>query len=188
MKQPTQQHQTILSETVTMGAAGNGKFWCENLNDLHTLVEGILSTDGYRPLVKSLRIHLQVFSQYPFEIQPLFVQTAGTFTDTVDIATGVTEAIVNSAIDDVYSIQKTGTMNMALKMPGEGGGYSFCFKRTIDIPANILQLLNKEIETERLQDLYSALVGTCRSNNQAYTIEVLTEINYTTVSKKIVLR
>jgi hypothetical protein len=56
------------------------------------------------------------------------------------------------------------------------------------LPPNLLGLINKEVETERLQNLYIVLVGSFNVNNQAINIFKSFEVDYTNVRKTITLR
>jgi hypothetical protein len=192
MKQPTQQYLKHLPETITGGGSSLGTTFAENLEALHNLIEGILSVDGYKPKVSSIKIHLRMYSEQVFSIQPIVVQTAGTFSDTVDNANSVVETLLNDAIDDVFGYQRIGNVSTAKRVPtsdaSSSSGTELGIQRTVEIPGNILGILNKEVETERLQALYFGFVGIMTANTQNITVESCVEVTYSTISKKIILR
>jgi ribosomal protein S25 len=122
----------------------------------------------------------------------LAVQTNGTVTDTVDRAEAVVDKILDAAIDDVFGYQLLSNFKLSKTMPIDSG-YSTSTSNTmvemsVILPPNLLGLINKEVETERLQNLYIVLVGSFNVNNQAINIFKSFEVDYTNVRKTITLR
>jgi hypothetical protein len=57
---------------------------------------------------------------------------------------------------------------------------------TITLPAKVLNILNKESESERLQDLYLGYVGI--GDTLTLIVKTVYAIEYTEVRQKIVIR
>jgi hypothetical protein len=126
-------------------------------------------------------------------IQPIIVQTAGTFTDTVALGPLYSNAaILDACIDDVFGYNRiTQRALVGKRMPPDVGhaapAYIFAAETTIDLPAHVRELLNKETETERLQTLYLGLTGQ-GVNGDTLNVYCVIDILYTEQKKSIVIR
>jgi hypothetical protein len=120
------------------------------------------------------------------------VQTTGTWTDTVDINQYIIDKILDSCIDDVFGYQLLGDKSVSRRVPTNAAtsatGLEFAVQRCVEIPGNLLQILNKESETERLQSLFFGVVGNAITASQVIHLKWFTEIHFVGVAKKIILR
>lgn len=179
------------SEGIVVGAAGQNKSFAENLNEIYSTLGSLSTNDGQKPKVSSIKFHLRIYSRYTFGICPIVVQTAGAFTDTVDIDSYNIDEILDSAVDDVFGYQVVSPCGLAKRVPTDDStavGLNFGIQRTVEIPGNILQIINREVESERLQALIFGFVGFGTMANQTLNFERSIEIDYVGVSKKIILR
>ena len=146
------------SDTIAMGTADR-KF-SESLFDLQADVLEAISSDGVKPHVSSmeviLRLEEQVAGSKKFAIQPVVVQSAGTFTDTVDQNVSTIDEALDAAIDDEFGYQKIGSIRNSKIHPFSGLDQ---IETKVQIPRNLINLLNKEVSTERLQSLILGIVG-----------------------------
>ena len=193
-KQQTRSFISYFLDTVTFGGSGAGHESVSNFQNLHTAIEGILAADGQKAKVASVSFHQRMYSESVFHYLPLVVQTVGTITDTVDIAASdILDVNLDACINDVFGFQRLRNVTqVARRVPSEdasgAAGLEYGVQTTVMIPGNIIQLLNKESETERLQNLFFVGYIGCTENNQVISIKTWIEISFTGVRKKIVLR
>jgi hypothetical protein len=127
----------------------------------------------------------------PFMVCPVVVQTAGTFTDTVDLTGDDIAADLSSAINDEFGFQFIGNPKTStIRIITDDGGieYHHVMELNFDIPSNVLALLNKEQNTERLQSLLIGLVGRYISASEAITVDCMYYIDFIIKSKGITIR
>lgn len=165
----------------------------EEIANLHTLMEAINSGDGSKIKITQMKIHLRVYSDEPFAIAPLIVQSAGTFSEVKDVADNIVDIVLDAAVDDMYGSQMLGPTSVARRTPVNDPTSSpqtmtFAIEVTRLLPGNLLNIINKELETERLQSMrlgYFAKQGPAASMISVYTI---IETDFVTVRKGIVTR
>jgi hypothetical protein len=133
----------------------------EVLANLHEGIEGLRSEDGTRCLVQAVEVDIQMraVSYIPYKIFPVLIQTAGTPADLIDQATGYLSVALDVATDDVFGFECIPNRKGFLSRPIPGGddvvsGITAQFV----LPIHAIQILNKEVETERLQNLWLGLV------------------------------
>jgi len=191
-KRQSRTHTSTEFDTITAGAAGSLKGQVTAVKNLSTLVEGILALEGAKPKVQSIQVQLRAYSEENFTLSPFIVQTAGTITDTVDIDAYIQDLTLDPAIDDVFGFQSLGITRNAKRVPSMdasgASGKELAIETTILIPGNVLEIINKEAETERLQNLYLVLITRPKSNNQVIEINTLMVTDFVVVRKGIVLR
>jgi hypothetical protein len=182
--------ESITQTNVSFGVAGANKEAIESLGDLHTIVENLGSaSDGIRKKINKFLIHVRMYSNEQFAVQPLAVQTAGTITDTVDLSGHEADQNLDTAIDDLFGFQKLSpNWKQSRKVPHFDATYDFGCEFTIEIPQHLRNILNKEAETERLQNLYAVLHIIATQNSQVIRLDVLREIEFYGERKNIVLR
>jgi hypothetical protein len=176
------------NETISL-TSDNG--FARSVGSLHDIIEGIRSGDGLHMLCKQILFHVRIDSVLPYWVLPVVVQTAGTFTDSVNLASHVIAELLDSAIDDVFGYQRLSpTGKVGRRSPVDDGSSepTYCVEFTITLPANVLQTLNKETETERLQDLILGLVGFSNSTSQQINAKLYVEVHYIEKQRNIVLR
>lgn len=192
-KQQLRDYISLVDDIITAGASGADLVYVDSLMNLHTAMEGILAADGQKPKVQSVTLTIRAYSNDLFGMCPIIVQTAGSFMDTVDLAGKIVDVNLDSVIDDVYGYQllhqNVGTSRRlptddATASPSNGFGREF----TVTLPQNAIQLLNKEIETERLQSLYFAVYGFLTENNQVITLSCNFHVKFKAIRKTIILR
>lgn len=180
------------NDTITMGAAGGALAFLDLLVELHSQLESIAGEDGARAYAHGIRLLILMESENFFTAVPLAIQTIGTITDTVDLNNSVLDQDLNSAINDVFGYQTLGPMRASRRVPTldatSASGKEHMVLLTVDIPGNLLLLLNKEVETERLQNLSICIWGIATENNQVITVKGFDWIRYTERRKAIVLR
>jgi hypothetical protein len=184
---------TEWSDSVTMGAAGANKGFADDLQNLHSLMDSIAADDGVRPHASRIRYQILVTSPSPFWAQLIALQTNGNITDVVDIVPSTLDDLIEPMTDDVFGYQKLTESKLSIKSPTLAAGTvhavnNFCCRLVGNLPGNLLQLLNKETETERLQTLSLALVGKAYTNDQVISFWGCLEVEFVQIAKKIVLR
>jgi hypothetical protein len=192
MKQQNQRNlwNEVAVDSIIVGA--NGGF-VENLfeSSMQASVASLASVDGNKIKISSYRIRIQLFGEglAPFSCQPFIVQTAGNFTDQVNLAERKASDLLAHAVDDVFGYDLLGNTRFSKVMPSGAGTVAatlFGVETTITLPAKILQILNKESESERLQDLYMGILGV--SANGTLNTRVYQEIQFIEERQKIVIR
>ena len=165
---------------------GAGDAFAQNNLNFTTYVEA-LAGEGAKAHIKSITLFVRAYTALAgtFVIQPVIVQTAGTFTDTVGIAQAEISEILDAAIDDEFGFQEIGQPN-GRKMLPIIATYDKGFERNIIIPQNIINLLNKETSTERLQSIYFGVVG--QGQSSPITMSVGLAIKFRLVDKGITIR
>jgi hypothetical protein len=189
VKQPTLTHIVVHAESVTPGA---NLGFVEVVDNMHSTLEALGGTDGKSPYVKSITFHVRAYSgsgDSTFILIPVVVQTAGTFVDTANLTARQIHELLNSACDDVLGYQVLGVPHVARKVPDDAiNAYHWGCEFAVRIPGNLLNVLNKELETERLQDLYFALVGVPNSGANDLYIETWYTFEYIERRKTVQLR
>jgi hypothetical protein len=179
------------SDTIAPGA--NLGFY-EELINLHTLAESIGSADGKKIRVTHMIVNIRAYMAEAdgiFHLTPVVVQTNGNCVDTVNLAARKLHEIIDGAVDDVFGFQVVGPTRSSRRVPMDSADAAdlgaFGLEFQIQIPQNLLQVLNKEIETERLQDLHLGFAGITHANN---TISVFFcgRVDYIELKKQIILR
>lgn len=176
-------------------AAGANRGFGNSLINLNTLMESLVA-DGKVSKVFNLRFHIRALGQTAecsFALIPLIVQTNGTFTDTVNLSNREISAVLDQCIDDEFGLQKIGDFRVSKVIPiaddAAGGGVKRLFgsEFTVQVPRNIVNLLNKETSTERLQSLHFAIVGSTNPT-QSISVETFYEVTFVEKTKGITIR
>jgi hypothetical protein len=185
---------TYLNVTADSIATGANTGFAENPleNSLQAICAGLASVDGNRINVSSFRIKLSLYcagASKSFGIQPVIVQTAGTFSDINNLVGRTVSALLADAIDDIFGYDLLGNVRFSKIAPSGDGtvaGSMEIIETTITLPAKVLNILNKESESERLQDLYLGYVGI--GDTLTLTVKTVYAIEYTEVRQKIMIR
>jgi hypothetical protein len=153
----------LINDSVAVGANKNA---FEVMESMTNTLEN-LSSDGQQVKLKNLSYHVCIHGPFgavtaippSFVIQPVVVQSSsGSVADAVSIAEGNIATIINNGVSDEFGFQKLGNLRTSKPKTGGAGGGSDVFhyiKTIFRIPGNIIALLNKQINTERLQDLFA---------------------------------
>lgn len=186
-------------KTITM--ANNPKLSGYVLGNLSTIIDS-LSSEGQHALISNMKMNFLLTSEWewtehtgPMGIYFGIMQTAGTVIDSTSSSKAELTTL-DSMTNDVFGFQRISTMKMqesfyispktALVMSDIQTMYKI--KGQVNIPQNVLALLNKENETERLQDLYLiAMVINTIPDTQSM-LDVIESIDYSLKRKKITIR
>jgi hypothetical protein len=155
--------------------------------------ELLTGADGQKAKILAVNVTHRCYSEENFAIMPLIIQTAGTITDSVAIAQPTQDVGLDSAIDDVFGYQPLSKfLRTSRRVPTRdaqaAAGTEHALQFAYTIPGNILQILNKELETERLQDLYVVLHGFHFANSQTINIHTNIELLFVNIRKNVNLR
>lgn len=188
MAKPRQQVKTaILTTTDTATFTAGDRMGSDSIVDLHTNLEALRAEDGGQVKVLSIRTTYTCYGDAAgdsFAILPIVVQTAGTWTDNVDVNTRRVSEVLADAIDDVFGYQSLAPNCAAGRYLASG---VFVARISTPVPQNILQILNRELESEKLQSLYTGLV-IASHDVTVVTIKAVTEIKYIETRKQIIMR
>ena len=147
---------------ITITGGSNEQF-ANNVMSLHAAIEGIRATeDGIKIHVSKIIVTLRLYGDADgngFFITPVVVQTAGIFSEQDDLAQTGIDTILNASIDDVFGYQVLRSISPAKRVRCSTAAIQFGVEIQLELPQNILNLLNKESETERLQNLMMGFVG-----------------------------
>lgn len=149
----------ITQKTIT---CASDKAFVYIVEDLTTILEG-LSTDGVKPIVKKIRFLMHAYSttatNHPVICYGI-VQTAGTITDTVNLnEENAISTNLASCIDDEFGFQLVNQPKGSKLAPNDGATHTMEIIQNLDVPQNVINLLNKEVNTERLQGLNLVAYG-----------------------------
>jgi hypothetical protein len=172
------------STTITPGA--NEGYAHDLLSEsIHTLIEGIRSEDGINIKVDQILFHIRIYCTEVFSFSPAIVQTAGTFTNQTNLSERIFSSMLNVAIDDVFGYDLIDNHKVARKVPVATEDFGLEF--TMSVPRKHLNIINKETETERLQDLLLCIAGV-GSNGAGMPYDITTTVRYTEQRKTVILR
>jgi hypothetical protein len=166
----------------------------ENFASLHGLVQSINDNDGNRKQVSKFTVIIRAYSvarSVCFGIQPVVVQTAGTFSDTVAQNVNTIDTALAAAIDDVFGYDRVGNYKVSKAIPTGDGTLATLqhnIEMTIPLPAKLLGILNKEVESERLQELYFGVVGFDNTTGIAINFQLQYVIDFVEQRQAIVIR
>jgi hypothetical protein len=157
-KEPILHYMQKYTHSIAPGA--NGGFVYRTLaSALHTVLDSLTATDGRRSKAKSIRISILAYSTGQFIMTGGIVQTAGAFADTTNSTGRTFESLLDAAIDDTFGYRKITQTKQGVPWDVEAGNELFRLELTYDIPGDIIALLNKETDTERLQSIIPADLG-----------------------------
>ena len=168
-----------------------------NLANLSSKFAAIATATAGFPNVKKMTLRIRCFRNNPantslWAVIPVIVQTDGTFTSTTDLATSEINSALDSAINDVFGFQKLQNVRVCkvINVTDDGGvGWNQEVQINMDLPRNILNLLNKQNQTERLQDIYLGLL--MKNGNDAAAVVTtagFVEYIYEEKAKSITIR
>ncbi len=178
------------TDSVSPGA--NGGFGDLQFN-LNTEVETLTSSisEGMVAHVTSLTFDVQFYNNDDETVQgviiPVIVQTAGTFTDTVNLTYRTVEGVIDGCCDDEHG-QYAFPMVSIVKEPAVAvAGFAAGARCRVRMPQHLLDILNSETQTEKLQSLIFAVVGST-TINKTFNIRTHYELKYTLVKRSILRR
>lgn len=183
--------EKLTSDTVTCATAPGFFELFEGLTDK---IETDLISEGRAVKISRWRYFLRlVFTtdNEPGIVQPVIVQTAGNLADTVNLSSHSVVDIVDAACDDEFGIQMIAEPKVAtLKNVSIDSGIKryYILEMQFDVPQNIIQLLNKEQQSELTQKLYIGLAGLFSANVATLTLEGFEFIDYIIMQKGITIR
>jgi hypothetical protein len=180
----------LQSITITPGV---NEGFTYNLQNLHSNIDSLPVGDGEMAQIENYKVSMRVTSNVlAFAIKPFIIQTAGTFTSQSNLSERRVHTMLDGSIDDEFGYQPTAAARMSVAMPIDQGhvapslrisGAEFEFT----LPKRVIQLLNKETQTERMQTLYLGVIG-IGPNGYSIVIRNFIEIRYIIVAKGLVIR
>jgi hypothetical protein len=190
MKSKTKVYHNIVASSISPSGS-MGIF--ENYLDLSALMETLVS-NGRKPVVSNILIKLQMHQDLSltsggiFSTLPIIVQTAGTLTSYANLATYTISQKLDSSTNDEFGFQRIGNHRVSKFVPSStSGNRTNVLQTQFEIPRNIVNLLNKEVSTERLQTLYLGLTGQT-SNGATIYYNGIIEVTYIEAAKGITIR
>lgn len=176
---------SIHTATITPGA---NLGYVEPGVDLSSLLETLAEQDGQKAHIVAINDFIQSKSVTSHALSPVTVQTAGNFAATGNLADRVIQDLLNQAIDDEFGFQASNLIISKLAPSSQAAGTDvYASNRLFKISNLVLNILNKEVSTERLQSIWTGVVGTSTVNQPIYFIEYIEVIYYLT-AKNIVMR
>jgi hypothetical protein len=158
--------------------------------NLHTQCEALLTLDGQKPKVSRISCRLFAHSDYSFNVRAFLVQTAGTIIEDDAITQTEVSEIIDAMCDEPFGFRELGENQYTKRIPSNDStssqGKENGLTRLIEIPQDIIQLVNKEIETVRLQDIQILLIGSSTADSQVIDFFDSITIYYTSVAKGII--
>lgn len=178
-------HVAVVVDSIVAGAVNSG--YGISIQNLHDLIEGIRAADGIHMRVSAIRLTVRAYSDAYFSMYPAVVQTAGNFTDSVSLTQANASALFDACIDDVMGYDGLFPyMKIARRVP-TGATDDLGVEYSVNLSPKILQILNKEVETERLQNLLFAICG-FGTINKTVALTTTIEVMYIEQRKQVVLR
>jgi hypothetical protein len=166
------------------------------VKNLTTMIES-LASEGEQVLVSSVKFQVRAWSSDEiggeFSAVPIIVQTSnGSFSDQLNTAHREIRAMLVAACSDEFGFLKLGKQRLSqAKNVMVTTTPSTDILRTVEfeviIPQSIINILNRSVSTERLQEILMAITA-CRSvaGNVYFLYGV--EVEYTLRAKQIILR
>lgn len=163
-----------------------------NDSNLSTTLDSLPDADGKRAIVKSYKILVQLYSYGAFNVTPAVVQTAGTLTEGLAASNlSKINELLDDRIDDDLGYQILSQTRQGIPVMSVWNGASFFYhyrcSLIIDIPKKIINLLNKESQTERLQELLCVLCVQLTASQTLY-IQKTEVIEFIETAKTITIR
>lgn len=141
-----------------------------NLNIIGNLVDifddintGLLSGDGVSVVIDeiTIKLHLtQIASNETFVIIPFIAQTAGTLTTTSGLANDQITEVIDGVCDDEFGLELLHNdfiMSRVGERDFDSDTHHQVLSYSTKVPKRLLNLINKEQQTERLQNIYFGL-------------------------------
>jgi len=160
--------------------------------DLSSVVDG-LADDVYaeKARISKCKIHAQFNGTTPFIGTVYLLQTAGTFTAGAYTSTYKIESVLADAVDDEVGLlplfqPKASHYVMTYDNGGPVQWHQLSFVG--NLPKKVINLLNKETQTEREQELLFGAVVQTELSGEYVTLTMFLEIEYANVSKTITIR
>lgn len=178
-------------EFETLDCTSSASGGSEQAIALSALLE-TLQTGGHKAHVRRVRVQIRHTADEYFAAQLVVVQTAGTWSQVLDGSTNV-DTILDASIDDVFGSSLIGPYQLAKRAPVNDPTVSsqtmtFIIETTRELPQHLVQILNKEVSTERLQNLFIGSIFTVGQGASQINSTYFIEIDYTLDRKTIVLR
>ena len=182
----------IKFEFETLNCTSSASGGAEQAIDLSAVIDSMSGSEQGKVRIKKIRIGLRHVSEEYFAAQLVVVQTAGTWSQVLDQATYV-DTILDAAISDVYGSKLIGPFQLAKRTPVNDTTVgvqtmTFAVESTRELPQHLVQLLNKEAESERLQNLLVGSIFVAGQGASQINSTYFFEIDYELTRKNIVLR
>lgn len=170
---------------------GVNQGFCEKTWELYGVIETLTASDAVKAKIRGVKYSIRLYSDTlsGFTIIPIVVQTDGNFADTYNLSSRLIDSLVDNSVDDVCGYDKLGDIRTSRVIPGDGtlAGLFQGIEITVQLSPKHIQILTKENETERLQNLYLGFAGVSVANINIGGHSWL-QIDYTVERKEVVLR
>lgn len=164
-----------------------------NMQNLHSLISGINDEDGNRKVISEVQFIMRAYvaDSAIFGLQPVIVQTAGNWSNTINLAQRTFDTALAASIDDVFGYDRLGGMRFSKAKPTGDGTLATLIQSiesNVTLPAKFIQILNKEVESERLQDLFFGFVGLSLNTGLTIYIYLQIVVQFIEQRQKVVIR
>jgi hypothetical protein len=190
-------HLDLGQGSLTTGASGqrSGAIRLSDA-DLHALIEGIVGEDADRAFVKSIEVEVDMYHMGPAVVQfaaaLALVQSAGSMSYGPFATVNIIDDLVDDMSDDSIGFRLFQLPHMSRFVLGwytTADVYLTKWTCKIQIPKDIINLLNKEVETERLQPVYLVvLLPEVNGDSKAVYATWSIKVEYVEQSKGITIR
>lgn len=147
-------------------ATVNQRFSLCSIGSLHAQIEDLEAEEGILAKVKNWKVDAVIRHVVPTAfttvctVWAMAVQTAGTITEATDLSGPLFDDILDGQVDDVFAwrlLGKSATGRLCTVVADNSSLVAEA-RLSFNIPSDILALLHKEAETERLQSIYLVLL------------------------------
>jgi hypothetical protein len=176
----------ILTDTVAPGA---NLGFVDYLEDLSVQIDGLSSADGMVAKVKSIEIIFASQSVTFHAIQNFILQCSSAPADTVNLAEQSVHQLLDAATGDDFGHINCGPVLQSkithgiYNVQATQWGTFFKFK----VPQNLIEIINKDSQNERDQNLYTGILGRTETNATVY-IYCTIAVDYVLEAKRATLR
>lgn len=163
-----------------------------NNTNLQSRLEALAASDGQMVKINQWVHNITLWSQYPFMTTAAFILTAGTVSHGSMSENTDLQAHLDAQVSDDFSVEWIGN-NVTSTLVCEywdGSQAKHLWKTVFNVTFSkrIMALLNRTSQTERLQNLYLAIITYSSSNSAAINCYEKSMLRYKDVVKNIIIR
>jgi hypothetical protein len=186
-----------LDELTSSAPSTGGKYFSHNALGLTDAVDylstlHLVTGNGGSARVSNFTIDMYIHCKRSFNLFPVIVQTAGTWTSNYNRSEQTIEELLAATINDIfgYSLLRKHVKYCRPAVPLEGstGDPPRVWQASIHIPLpqHIVSLINKNNETEALQSLWFGLLGEVEDYDEEMYFNISFYIEYTFQRRNII--
>lgn len=182
----------ITTRTDTFGANA-GKGLIEEISPLSNVLESLCG-DGEQAKLKRVLVCADIneaHSGIGVNLQGAFYilqTTDGAFTHSFNEDDFIVDDLFDSTVSDEFAIQRLTDFKTAVFTGGWTSTYFYQARWRFELPQRILRLLEKEQNTEKLQNLYLMFVGYSHATHSDIGLMTNIQWDYTIASKPLTIR